>query len=699
MYKRNRMNGCRRFSTLSFFLVGVACTGVLRAEIVLDNGSARRIGNWTPVVSASAHGGSALRAPRGAGGSTAAYRPVLDAEGIYEVFIWWPDGDASRGSNVPVFIEAADHPRNIRVDLRNSGGQWNSIGEYRLSAGTRSGVVITDMGDGDTIADAVKFVWRSPAPPPGATYCVAPWGSDAGPGTFEQPWATVQEAARTMQPGDIVHIRGGGYTGEVIPAHSGSAHRYISYRAYPGETPVLRGGGANGFTLTGLSWIRIEGITVSGFSENGILAGAGAHDLEILDCVFEGNCASTPWAAGFMALRDTSEIHLEGCSARDNAGFGFASDGTPRVRHLTLSSCVSYRNGNDGFGFYADRAYVRGCISHGNGWNLADNGDGFDFLHSTDVIFDRCTAWGSDAAPFKVGAGYNVFTNCIGADTQAVGYGRYFGITLGVAARGTVYNCSVRGVCLMGDGPYLVKNNIIRKNGASSAISVALYCGSPSVSLDSDRNLFLPDVRYGVSFTPLVHTGPDVGGTDYASLAEWQATGQDTHSSSSVASPFVDERVPALDFRLKAGCAAIDAGTSDGAPAGDFLGCGRWDDPSMENTGAGARVFVDLGACEYLTAEADTDGDGIPDYDEIAYVGAALPCLSDADLDPMDPDTDGDGVSDLIERTCPGGDPLLDTVVPRAFCVIFQPADASRVPGYVPGSGLPFAAARGHGWL
>lgn len=689
-----------RFRACVVILVVLVCPAAsLRADVIVDNAGARLTGDWTVITAPGAYGGDALRAPAGAGGSTAAYRPVLDQEGIYEIFLWWPEGDASRGSNVPVFVEAADHLRNIRVDMRSGGGQWSSLGEFHLTDGRGSGVVITDMGDGYAVADAVVFEWVRDAPEPGRTYYVAPGGDDGGPGTLSEPWATIQKAAAAMYPGDTVCVRGGTYTGSVAPSRSGTTHSYISYRAYPGETPVLHGGGTTGFDLTGRSWIRLEGLTVSGFSGNGVLAGAGAHDIEMLDCVLEGNCTGSVWTGGFMALQDTSEIYLEGCVARDNAGFGFASDFTPRARYVTLSSCESARNGNDGFGFYADRVYVRDCVSHENGWNIAGNGDDYDFIHSTDAIFERCMAWGSDAAPYKVGGGYNVFSNCISANTAVAAYGRYFGITFYETARGIVYNCSVRGVCLKGNGPYTVKNSIIRKNGSASTISVALYCGSAAAALDSDHNLFLPDVRYGADFDPLMHVGPDVGGTDYASLAAWQATGRDAHSISAVASPFVDEGVPGLDFRLRAGCAAIDAGTSDGAPTGDWFGCGRWDDPSTKNTGEGARTFVDIGACEYLTDDADSDGDGVADYDEIAYDGVALLYTPGCDLDPLNPDTDGDGLSDGVEYLCPGGAPLVDTGGPASLSVRFQPSSAHTDRGQLPDAGLSFTPARGYGWL
>ena len=573
------------------------------ADLILDDYQAELAGDWEVFSSPSAYGGSAARAGQGSGGSTATFRTDLE-EGIYEVSLRWPVGDGTWTSNLPVFVRAADHTRHTRVDLRAGGGAWQGIGEYRLGAGGDAVVVITDIGDGAAVADAVRLAWKRAVPAAGRTYYVAPGGSDTGPGTAGSPWATLQKAAATLEAGDTVYALEGTYAGGVTPLKTGSDHRYLSFRAYPGETPVVKGGAGHGFDLSGKSWIRIEGFRVEGNAKNGIHLGAFAHDVEILDCELAGNGGGNHWNAGMMILEGCTQVYARNCRAHENTGFGFASDhDNPRASFVTLERCEAWKNGNDGFGFYAERAYVTECVSRDNGWNIDWNGDGFDFLYSADTILERCMVWGCDTYPYKVGHGYNVIANCIGADTQSAGYGRYSGILFGGDARGVVMNCSVRGMILGGDGPYVLKNNIIRKNGGGLPISAALYAAKSAVALQSDYNLFLPDVRYGIIWSPVVHVGPDVGGADYPSFAEWQATGQDAHSSSAVESPFVDESVPALDFRLKAGGAAIDAGTSDGTPLSDFSGCGRrWNLPPVR-AGAGSRPYHDMGALEYRGGE------------------------------------------------------------------------------------------------
>jgi hypothetical protein len=88
----------------------------------------------------------------------------------------------------------------------------------------------------------------------GADFYVAPWGSDSNPGTLADPFGTIdraRDAVRVMTSGGLsapveVVIRGGTYRIEepiVFGVEdSGGAQTPITYRAYPGEEPVVSGG-------------------------------------------------------------------------------------------------------------------------------------------------------------------------------------------------------------------------------------------------------------------------------------------------------------------------------------------------------------------------------------------------------------------------------------------------------------------------
>lgn len=78
-------------------------------------------------------------------------------------------------------------------------------------------------------------------------FYVSPAGSDANPGTIEQPFLTLEKARDTVvgatQP-TTIYLRGGEYLlpgiFELTSAHSGTPTAPITYRNYPGETPHLR---------------------------------------------------------------------------------------------------------------------------------------------------------------------------------------------------------------------------------------------------------------------------------------------------------------------------------------------------------------------------------------------------------------------------------------------------------------------------
>lgn len=64
--------------------------------------------------------------------------------------------------------------------------------------------------------------------------------SDAGAGTLTAPWCTLNKAYQTVTAGDGVLVRTGTYTeGGLRPTNNGTAGNYITFRAYPGELPVL----------------------------------------------------------------------------------------------------------------------------------------------------------------------------------------------------------------------------------------------------------------------------------------------------------------------------------------------------------------------------------------------------------------------------------------------------------------------------
>lgn len=71
---------------------------------------------------------------------------------------------------------------------------------------------------------------------------VSPKGSDGHNGSEASPLKTISAAAKLAQPGDTITVHTGTYRERVTPPRGGdSDDRRITYRAAPGESPVIKG--------------------------------------------------------------------------------------------------------------------------------------------------------------------------------------------------------------------------------------------------------------------------------------------------------------------------------------------------------------------------------------------------------------------------------------------------------------------------
>jgi len=144
---------------------------------------------------------------------------------------------------------------------------------------------------------------RTPSSAEGSVYWVAIDGDDAGPGTRDEPWATLQHAADSVGPGATVYVGEGAYEQRVEIRGSGTPGRPITFAVAPGERVVLDGSslevppGQNamiaidsqhfvtirGFEITGyrsdVSGHVPIGILVTGAADHVRLVGNVVHDM------------------------------------------------------------------------------------------------------------------------------------------------------------------------------------------------------------------------------------------------------------------------------------------------------------------------------------------------------------------------------------------------------------------------------------
>lgn len=127
-------------------------------------------------------------------------------------------------------------------------------------------------------------------------YYVAPNGNDNNPGTINKPWRHINYATTNniVKPGDTIYVRGGTYP-EYIPQQiSGTQGNHITYRNYPGETPIITDAGDGRswrWQIVDQSYLRIEGFTFRNYTKGALqirATSAEASYIEVVNNIIEG---------------------------------------------------------------------------------------------------------------------------------------------------------------------------------------------------------------------------------------------------------------------------------------------------------------------------------------------------------------------------------------------------------------------------
>ncbi len=376
-----------------------------------------------------------------------------------------------------------------------------------------------------------------------ATYFVSSQGNDANAGTSAAPWLTLQNAADSVAAGDTVIVRAGTYVGFDLRSDGTAASR-ITFSAEPGVLINQRNVRTpDGINLEGADYVTIEGFTVVGMPRTGIRSVLNTGVI-----VRHNRCdQNNTWGilTGF-----SENILIEGneCSrsAVEHGVYVSNSADNPTVR------------GNVLWGNNANGLHVNGDIEAGGGDGIISGA-----LVENNTIYDNGRAGGSGI-------------NCDGVQSSLIRNNLLYnnhasGISLYRinGGGGSIGNVVVNNTVLAAaDGRWAL--NIIGGSTSNTVRNNILYSGhsfrgSITISADSfpgftsNHNVVMD--RFSVD-----------GGGSRISLAQWRtAIGQDQQSL--IAAPidlFVD--IAAANYRLKAGSAAIDGGTSQFAPTSDLAG-------------------------------------------------------------------------------------------------------------------------------
>ena len=246
------------------------------------------------------------------------------------------------------------------------------------------------------------------------TYYVAPNGNPAYPGTESQPW-NLSKALDAVRPGDTVYLRGGIYSGGALwLKRSGTPGQWITFSAYPGEVPIIKGPGpgnapkTSGVTdVSPISYVRIEGLWVTGWHYAGISLGWNnpCHHIE-----FRYNVADLNGQGGLACLKGENCTIEYNIASRNGFGPDSWSSGVNLYEikgsahivrgNISFHNIDTSSNHTDGGGFILDLSKGLGSAMFEN--NIAFNNGGACIIatDSSGIRLVNNTCWhnGQDAS-------------------------------------------------------------------------------------------------------------------------------------------------------------------------------------------------------------------------------------------------------------------------------------------------------------
>ena len=380
-------------------------------------------------------------------------------------------------------------------------------------------------------------------------YYVSPTGNDHNTGTTKsQAFRTIQQAADVANPGDTVLVMAGTYT-TMDPAidvvritRSGTANRWITFRNYPGDRPIIFNERSwQGVNIYGASYIIIDGFTVMG--NNAGITRTQAEWSAHKDPVTNGNC--------IMAQKngDIYPHHLvfRANVVHDCPGSGI---GTSYADYVTIQNNIVYHTswwskwGTSGISIYE---------SH----NIDDNMDYRNFVLGNIVYDNRQNLPAYNKTVITDGNGIIIDD----LENAQSGNPSYTGRTL--VQNNVSYHNGGRGIHVYHSDHVDVVNNTTFQNGG----------GELSAVFADDVN-FINNVAYARSghFANYVYGGGGdivyMNNLFYDGIVKTPGIGDLIHDPL-----FFDGTTG--DFRLRPESPAIDSGSTTLAPASDIVGAVR----------------------------------------------------------------------------------------------------------------------------
>ncbi|MBN1121273.1 MAG: right-handed parallel beta-helix repeat-containing protein, partial [Anaerolineae bacterium] len=326
-----------------------------------------------------------------------------------------------------------------------------------------------------------------PVPVTGMVYYVAPSGSDGGSGDSGHPWRTLQKAANTANPGDVVIVHGGTYNSTTRFTRSGtqlvgvtgvtlSEGNKVTFSGGVGGTKVgdylyvyhsrLSNNGVYQITEVGSGYVRVAGASFRNES-SGVEASIGRP---VIFKAADGETVTLDPQYTDMSYStlniEASYLIFDGFNVTGSRHIGASFSG---AHHNVVRNCDVYGNWRPGFYLIDGSTYnmIIGNEIHGNGVNGPGEGvyigqsiyyNPNDPSYHTHVIDNHI---------------YGITTGDEGVDIKPN--------VQGTVVEGNLFenNDSTWGVVRATDGTRdgLIYNNIIRNNSGSNQ-----YAGGISIN-------------------------------------------------------------------------------------------------------------------------------------------------------------------------------------------------------------------------
>ena len=276
---------------------------------------------------------------------------------------------------------------------------YNIEGKSQGTSDTNSFVVSLndrDLSTYETISPKVVNLKKNPEPRllspyvvPPATMYVSPSGNDSNDGrSVKTPFKTITKAAASVQPGDVVYMRGGIYPIKVTFKIPGTSSQKIVWASYPGEWAILDGSDlpklpkSKDFPAVSANHNVFANFTTRNgphrgflvFGSNNLITGLVAHGHNFTGIQnYKGNNNIYEWCVAYDNY-DIVPMSGDPTKAGNNAdGIGITNGSGNIVRWNLV-----YNNSDDGIDVWEGyNSLVENNVAFDNGYGPEGNGNGF----------------------------------------------------------------------------------------------------------------------------------------------------------------------------------------------------------------------------------------------------------------------------------------------------------------------------------